>query len=85
MRRGPDGNIYVLDSRNFAIRLIDLKTHVVKTIAGMGKTGYDGDNGDALNATFGSSPAEKMKDVIQLEKEMTIPKSKRVADYREAW
>jgi len=51
IRRGPDGNIYVLDSRNFAVRLIDLKNRKVKTIAGTGKAGYEGDRGKALNAT----------------------------------
>lgn len=66
IRRGPDGNIYVLDSRNFAVRLIDLKTHVVKTIAGTGKAGYGGDNGDALNATFGSSADARFDGPISL-------------------
>jgi hypothetical protein len=55
IRRGPEGNVYVLDSRNFAVRLIDLKRRIVRTIAGTGKPGYEGDDGDALNATFGSS------------------------------
>ena len=66
IRRGPDGNIYVLDSRNFAVRLIDLKNRVVKTIAGTGKAGYEGDNEDALNATFGSSPAARFDGPISL-------------------
>jgi hypothetical protein len=66
IRRGPDGNIYVLDSRNFAVRMIHLKNRVVKTIAGTGKAGYEGDNGDALNATFGSSPAARFDGPISL-------------------
>jgi DNA-binding beta-propeller fold protein YncE len=66
IRRGPDGNIYVLDSRNFAVRLIDLENRVVKTIAGTGKPGYEGDNGDALNATFGSSPDARFDGPISL-------------------
>jgi hypothetical protein len=66
IRRGSDGNIYVLDSRNFAVRLIDLKRRVVNTIAGTGKAGYEGDNGDALNATFGSDPAAKFDGPISL-------------------
>jgi hypothetical protein len=57
MRRGPDGNIYVLDSRNFAVRMIDLRLNRVRTVAGTGKPGYDGDGGDARLATFRSSPA----------------------------
>ncbi len=66
MRRGPDGNIYVLDSKNFAVRLIDLRKRVVKTIAGTGKAGYDGDDGDALNATFGSNPTARFDGPISL-------------------
>jgi sugar lactone lactonase YvrE len=66
IRRGSDGNIYVLDSRNFAVRLIDVKHRVVKTIAGTGKAGYEGDNGNALKATFGSNPAERFDGPISL-------------------
>jgi hypothetical protein len=56
---GPDGNIYVVDSKNYAIRMIDLKNRVVTRIAGTGRPGYTGDGGDALRATFGSNPDEK--------------------------
>jgi len=66
IRRGPDGNIYVLDSRNFAVRSIDLKRRVVNTIAGTGKAGYEGDGGDALNATFGSDPTARFDGPISL-------------------
>jgi len=66
IRRGPDGNIYVLDSRNFAVRVIDLKHRTVHTLAGTRKPGYEGDNGDALNATFGSDPAERFDGPISL-------------------
>ena len=66
IRRGPDGNIYVLDSRNFAVRLIDLKNRKVKTIAGTGKPGYEGDRGNALNATFGSDPTARFDGPISL-------------------
>jgi len=66
IRRGPDGNIYVLDSRNFAVRLIDLKRRVVNTIAGNRKAGYEGDGGDALNATFGGNPAARFDGPISL-------------------
>jgi hypothetical protein len=66
IRRGPDGNIYVLDSRNFAVRLIDLKRRVVSTLAGTGKAGYEGDGGDALNATFGSNPEARFDGPISL-------------------
>jgi hypothetical protein len=66
IRRGPDGNIYVLDSRNFAVRMIDLKSRKVKTIAGTGKAGYEGDRGNALNATFGSDPTARFDGPISL-------------------
>lgn len=66
IRRGPDGNIYVLDSRNFVVRMIDLTHHVVNTIAGNGKSGYDGDNGSALKATFGSDPTARFDGPISL-------------------
>jgi sugar lactone lactonase YvrE len=66
IRRGPDGNIYVLDSRNFAVRLIDLENRKVKTIAGTGNAGYEGDHGNPLNATFGSDPTARFDGPISL-------------------
>jgi hypothetical protein len=66
IRRGPDGNIYVLDSKNFAVRLIDLKRCVVNTLAGTGKAGYEGDGGNARNATFGSDPEARFDGPISL-------------------
>jgi hypothetical protein len=66
IRKGPDGNIYVLDSRNFAVKVIDLKRRVVNMVAGTGKAGYGGDNGDALNATFGSDPTARFDGPISL-------------------
>jgi hypothetical protein len=66
IRRGPDGNIYVLDSRNFAVRMIDLKRQTVQTLAGTGAPGYEGDNGDALTATFGSDPTARFDGPISL-------------------
>ncbi|NIA25679.1 MAG: hypothetical protein GWP04_08935 [Gammaproteobacteria bacterium] len=56
IRCGPDGNIYVLDSRNYALRMIDVERDVVVRVAGTGRPGYTGDGGDPLQATFGSSP-----------------------------
>jgi hypothetical protein len=54
LRRGSDGNIYVLDSRNYAVRMIDIHSESVKCVAGTGEAGYTGDGGKALLATFGS-------------------------------
>ena len=66
LRKGPDGNIYVLDSKNFAVRMIDLHTNTVFTIAGTGKGGYEGDGGDARSATFGSSSEARFDGPISL-------------------
>ncbi len=49
IRCDVDGNIYVVDCENHAIRKIDVKTSVVTTIAG-GRKGKDGDNGPATQA-----------------------------------
>jgi hypothetical protein len=66
IRRGPDGNIYVLDSKNFALRMIDVSRLRVKTLAGTGKGGYDGDGGHARQATFGSDPSSPFDGPISL-------------------
>jgi DNA-binding beta-propeller fold protein YncE len=54
--RGPKGircdrlgNIYVVDTENHAIRVIDAKTHKVRTVAG-GRKGAGGDGKDATQA-----------------------------------
>lgn len=54
IRMGLDNNLYVLDSRNFALRKVDLKECTIDLIAGTGKPGYSGDGGLAFEATFGS-------------------------------
>lgn len=66
LRRGPDGNVYVLDSKNFALRVIDLAARCVRTLAGSGTPGYTGDGGDARSATFGSDPAARFDGPISL-------------------
>lgn len=58
LRLGPDGNMYVLDSKNFAVRMIDVVGEVVIRVVGTGESGYTGDGGDALNATLGGKPGE---------------------------
>jgi hypothetical protein len=55
LRLGPDGNMYVLDSKNFAVRMIDIANEIVTTVVGTGESGYSGDGGDALEATLGSN------------------------------
>ena len=66
IRRGPEGNVYVLDSKNFAVRVIDVGVSKVFTIAGTGKSGYSGDGGNPLRATFGSDPSSRFDGPISL-------------------
>jgi hypothetical protein len=58
IRSGPKGNIYVLDSKNFAVRMIDVDSKTVITLAGTGLSGYAGDGDIAQKATFGSNSNE---------------------------
>jgi len=66
MRRGPEGNLYVLDSRNFAVRMIEIGASRVYTIAGTGRAGYAGDGGDPRRASFGSDPSARFDGPISL-------------------
>jgi DNA-binding beta-propeller fold protein YncE len=66
IRKGPEGNIYVLDSKNFAVRMVDLRSRKVFTLAGTGKGGYQGDGGSARLATFGSSPEARFDGPISI-------------------
>ncbi len=43
----PAGNVFIVDTENHAIRLIDAQTWIVTTIAGTGKSGPGGDGGPA--------------------------------------
>lgn len=49
IRCDSQGNVYVVDTENHAIRKIDRKTLQVTTVAG-GRKGKEGDGGDALKA-----------------------------------
>lgn len=55
LRKGNDGNIYILDSKNYSVRMIDTKNRRVNLLAGNGQSGYSGDNGDALHAALGGN------------------------------
>jgi hypothetical protein len=66
IRRGPNNRIYVLDSKNFALRVIDFRERQVRTIAGKGRGGYSGDGGPAKEATFGSDPRAKFEGPISM-------------------
>jgi sugar lactone lactonase YvrE len=54
---GPDGNLYFADTDNNRVRMIDLTTGTITTVAGNGQSGYGGDGGQAtdamLNRPFG--------------------------------
>ncbi|MGD0429911.1 MAG: hypothetical protein ABSA58_02360, partial [Acetobacteraceae bacterium] len=47
MAVAPNGDIFVVDTENHAIRLIEAATWIVRTIAGNGKAGPGGDGGPA--------------------------------------
>lgn len=66
IRRAPDGSIYVLDSKNYALRVIDVAAGVVRTVAGSGQPGPSSDSRDARHATFGSNPAAEFDGPISL-------------------
>ena len=52
IKYGPDGNLYIADQSNHRIRMIDVSTGIISTVAGNGGFGYGGDGGLAVNATF---------------------------------
>jgi streptogramin lyase len=50
VRFDRNGNMYVVDMANNAVRKVDLKTKVISTVAGNGSAGYSGDGGPATQA-----------------------------------
>lgn len=59
LRLGPDGDIYVLDSKNFCVRRIEVGQGTVSLVAGRGEPGPAVDGIPALAATLGSDPSAR--------------------------
>lgn len=57
LRAGPDGRLYVLDSTNHAVRVIDPGAGTVTTVCGDGVAGWRGDGGPAVAARLGGDRA----------------------------
>ncbi len=47
---GPDGLLYICETKNHVIRVVNEKTGKISTVVGTGKSGYRGDGGTALKA-----------------------------------
>ena len=47
-----DGKLYISDSLNNRIRVVDFDNNLIDTFAGTGDRGFSGDGGPALSATF---------------------------------
>lgn len=52
IRFDKDGNYYLTDMKNHAIRRVDAKTGIITTFAGNGTAGYSGDGGPANKAAL---------------------------------
>jgi streptogramin lyase len=48
--RDAEGNLYLADRLNYAVRKVDGKTGVITTVAGTGKAGFSGDGGPGNQA-----------------------------------
>jgi DNA-binding beta-propeller fold protein YncE len=49
---GPDGRLYIADSDNHRIRVVDLTSGIITTVAGTGSAGFAGDGGPPVKASF---------------------------------
>ncbi|MBX9624995.1 MAG: hypothetical protein K2X82_14405 [Gemmataceae bacterium] len=48
----PAGNLYFTDTFNHRVRRVDAKSGTIKTVAGSGRKGFDGDGGRATDAAL---------------------------------
>jgi hypothetical protein len=49
---GPSGDLYICLRNDHKVRKVDMRTGIIRTVAGTGERGYTGDHGPALQATF---------------------------------
>jgi hypothetical protein len=47
-----DGRLFIADTDNHRVRVVDPTTGIITTVAGTGARGYDGDGGAAIEATL---------------------------------
>jgi len=47
-----EGNLYIVEQSNRRIRRVDIKSGQITTMAGSGKTGFSGNGGPAIEASF---------------------------------
>jgi NHL repeat len=49
---GPMGDLYICLRNDHKVRQVEMRTGIIRTVAGTGERGYTGDHGPALRATF---------------------------------
>jgi DNA-binding beta-propeller fold protein YncE len=49
---GPTGDLYICLRNDHKVRKVDMRSGIIRTVAGTGEGGYTGDHGPALQATF---------------------------------
>jgi sugar lactone lactonase YvrE len=49
---GPDGRLYIADTDNHRVRVVDLETGTISTVVGTGEPGFSGDSGPAAAAAL---------------------------------
>jgi sugar lactone lactonase YvrE len=49
---GPDGRLYIADTNNHRVRVVDLRAGTIETVAGNGQAGFTGEGGPATQASL---------------------------------